>query len=488
MKHTAHISLLILLSLALTACVKESVVTSLREPGKVEFMPATYLAATKVSGGVFPTDQSFGCFAFYSPDGTTDSWGTYMDNQKVSFIGGSWLPDNGSGAALDYYWPRRNKVSFLSYAPYSATPWVTSATSRSITAVNKTPAPDDDWLYADLAADYNGYAGSDVTDDNEPESGFTGVPTFFHHALARVSFNIKLSQTTSGASGTVVNADNEYEGALTPGEWELDTAASMTINEESDSKIIQTVITVEHKTDSIAMSQTTVTTTIDHPTSWEVKVTGLSFEDAVNNGTIEFTPAPSPAHSFGTSERVALVGDWQLADGEDYSSVSLVNALGNNALTDSFQTLLAERSVIPQPLDNIKLHLTYTSQLFDADLSITTTVKSWKRAKYYTRTHVVKTDILNGKELMDEWEETCVTIDPQNKNEASTTVNPGVTHPIVTFTKNIPLMNQGGLTEWQKNKRIKYNIIIEPTGKRITWDPAQVSDWGTYNSGSITIE
>ena len=115
--------MLVFFTLAAAACVKEVICEPSGDPAKVNFLPANYTVGTKtpVSGGVFPTGESFGTFAFYSQDGT--EWGTYMDNEQISYSAGDnkWLP------SLDYYWPRRNKVSFLSYAPYHATtPWITS--------------------------------------------------------------------------------------------------------------------------------------------------------------------------------------------------------------------------------------------------------------------------------------------------------------------------------------------------------------------------
>ena len=472
-----------LLALALSACVKEVVtVPSKEDAGKVSFIPATYSSSTKaVSGNVFPTDQSFGCFAFYSPDGT--EWGTYMDNQQVSYNSTKtqWLP------TLDYYWPRINKVSFLSYAPYSATPWITEATARTLVAENVSPEPADDWMYADIAADYNALAdGTDVTDDytSGVDSGFNGVPTFFRHALTRVAINIKARTVAQGAgTGTIVHIGDEYEGDRNSTDWEVVDQTS-TLDDDG-THAIRTEITVRQRTETIQMSQTTVTTEIDSPQGWLIKLKSLSFVDVVNNGTMELEAVSG--HTFGTGERVQFTGGWRLADGEDYSSIALPITIADSTVTSSYQSLIAERSMIPQSLSRLSLRIQYTSKIEAADATITTTVASWVRTRTYTETHMLVRDLISDKVLQDETDQVFVDTDGV-KTLTETVETPQNHNAVVSFDKYIPFYGQGGLTEWAMNKKITYYINIEPTGKRITWDPAQVSDWGSHTAGSVTLE
>ncbi|MBO4455589.1 MAG: hypothetical protein J5759_04010 [Bacteroidales bacterium] len=494
MKSLKYILLTLIYALALTACVKEVVNMSSQGPGIVTFMPATYRVATKTpDGSVFSTANSFGCYAFSSPDGTEDSWGTYMHNQEISYntTSSAWLP------TLDYYWPHINKVSFLSYAPYSATdPWVTSATPRSIKAENQTPGADDDWLYADLAADYNDYLvpvdppgapHSFETDDiSDGESGFSGVPTLFRHALARVSFRVKASRIISGSSGTIVNAEDEKIEDQTYTEWVTDTDASTSFIEgDNGTDAVRTVIEVKHRTETLSMSQTTIVTEIDTPTSWDIKVSSISFKDLVATGTMELI---AEAHTFGTPARVPMSGGWRLADGASLVSVDLPNALGNNSLTTDYQPLLAERTVIPQSLDYLSLNIKYTSTVTATHATITTNVTTWDRVKVYTQTHVTKTNILNGKVVSDDTDET---LDSVTDGTKTTTPTVETTPTDASFTVNYDKwigLKQSGLTEWPMNRKITYSIIIEPDGKRITWDPAEVEDWGIYNHNTIAIE
>ena len=488
MKLLRNISVTVLLALALSACVKETVTApSRRDSAVVSFLPATYSSGTKaVSGYVFPTDQSFGCFAFYSPDGS--DWGTYMDNQEVTYnsLKTQWLP------TLDYYWPRINKVSFLSYAPYSATPWITGATARSLVAENVAPQPDDDWMYADIAADYNANAGgTDVTDDLESgtsDSGFDGVPTFFRHALTRIAINIKARTIAPGAgTGTIVNIGDEYEGERTYTPW---TVVSETVDMDDDgTHAIRTTTTIRQRTETIQMSQTTVMTEVDRPSGWTIKVTEVSFADAVTSGTLELD---ADTHTFGTAERVGLVGGWSPAGSSAYGTIpleSLLVDIDDNPvpLTDTYQPLIEERSMIPQTLDRITLRIKYTSKIEAADAVITTTVDTWERTRTFTETHVLVKDVINNKHLQDETDETFEDTDGA-KTTTTRVERPENHNTEVLFDKNVPFYGQGGLTEWAMNKKITYNITIEPTGKRITWDPAQVDDWGSHPVGSIVLQ
>ena len=156
MKSLRHIFSALLLTLALTACVKELSVPSAPLSNEVSFIPAGYSSATTKATSAFDTSSSFGCYALYAQyrDGATGDMivngGNYMVNQEIHAVDSDndsaidkWIP------TIDYYWPRRNRVSFVSYAPYSASaPWVDGISADAetgeitVSATNKAPASD----------------------------------------------------------------------------------------------------------------------------------------------------------------------------------------------------------------------------------------------------------------------------------------------------------------------------------------------------------
>ena len=465
------------MTLALSACVKETIYEPSMPSDRISFLPAAYRNATKVlHGSVYPTGLPFGCYAFYrdSVSATNQNYGQYMDNERISYSGSEWLP------SVEYYWPRKNRVSFISYAPYdNASPWVSEVTDTTLTAINRTPGSSDDWLISDIAAGYK-Y-------DRNAVPSVEVVPVLFRHALSRVKFNIRATRVdVGGGTGSVVNTEEPRIDSTHTGNWVDAPSESRIITEETPSAVIRTAITVQHRVDTVYMSQTSTTTTLTNPTSWTIKVSNVSFASIVNNGTLELQAAPG--HRFNTTEQVGWRGGWRLADGQTYATnVALTNALGNTALTTSPQTLVDTMTVIPQALDHTTLHLEYTSQINATEVVITTDVAKWKRVVVLKKTHVLKQDILNGKTFIDEDQEDVLSDTPLAATHQITEERPSNPESsVVTFRKTIGL-KQDALPRWDMGKVITYTIAIEPTGKRITWDPAQVEDWGSYTNGSVTI-
>ena len=158
---------------------------------EITFAVAKYLQ-TKATGKVYE-NGAFGTYAWYTTPGydVTD----FMVNEEVDFIGGVWKTKNHT-----FYWPKTGSIDFISYSPYDTNSVaalrnpVVYPDSLVYTAVNvaavdtTTNSPlNIDYMYADKAC-----ASKNVDRVNDGvDSGFTGVPTIFRHALAKVSFNIK---------------------------------------------------------------------------------------------------------------------------------------------------------------------------------------------------------------------------------------------------------------------------------------------------------
>ena len=180
----------------LVACTK---VDQIPEPQKeINFQVANSIQ-TKATGVVY-NNGAFGTYAWFN---NTDD---FMVNEKVDKSGSVWKTVDHT-----FYWPKTGSISFISYSPFAGT----SDTAGSVPVVTKNSitytgyvAADTDLMYADRAtcnANVN-----EVTDSDTADSGFSGVPTVFRHALAKLSFDIKAN---------FLEYDDATNGSHT--EWEV---------------------------------------------------------------------------------------------------------------------------------------------------------------------------------------------------------------------------------------------------------------------------
>lgn len=169
-----------LATLALAGCTKVApeIVVKVEEEHAITFAAVNSIASTK---GEYDKANSFGTYA-WSKSITKGDY--FMENVKVAFdaVNGKWFP------VSTYYWPKEATVDFVSYSPYSETPWVNITESKLSASASGTL---EDYLYANKAVD--------CTFDNSKE----GVATIFHHAVSRVSFNIKALFTSYGTAPDV---------------------------------------------------------------------------------------------------------------------------------------------------------------------------------------------------------------------------------------------------------------------------------------------
>ena len=135
---------------------------------------------TKATGSVY-SNGAFGTYAWFN---NTDD---FMVNEKVDKSGGVWKTVDHT-----FYWPKTGSISFISYSPFAGT----SDTAGSVPAITKNSitytgitAGSTDLMYADRATCSSNV--NEVTDSDTADSGFSGVPTVFRHALAKLSFKIK---------------------------------------------------------------------------------------------------------------------------------------------------------------------------------------------------------------------------------------------------------------------------------------------------------
>ncbi|MBO4434190.1 MAG: hypothetical protein J5769_01900 [Bacteroidales bacterium] len=169
----------------------------------ISFAVVNHLQQTKATAGLtYPTTVPFGTFAWWTSDDWTgiaaDQTYVFMDNEKVLYkqleASGPyvWAPNT------TYYWTKSGKLTFASYSPYTEAGADNGYSEVPVYDVTKgfkfnnyTIVADTnvDLMFANLAANCNkttNVDGTAVTD--EGDSGFSGVPTIFNHALCQLNF------------------------------------------------------------------------------------------------------------------------------------------------------------------------------------------------------------------------------------------------------------------------------------------------------------
>lgn len=239
MKKYFFIAAAALVTLAACTKVESTVEAPQRE---ISFQVANSLQ-TKATGSVYD-NGAFGTYAWYKD---TDD---FMVNEKVD------KSSTPTGTVVwktvdhTFYWPKTGSISFISYSPFAGTSdtagSVPTVTKNSITYTGIT-AGTTDLMYADRAtcnANVN-----EVTDSDTADSGFSGVPTVFRHALAKLSFDIKAN---------FLEYDDATNGSHT--EWEVtvtsakiggfkttgDCALTLNADGKSWDKPVTTVATVDY--------------------------------------------------------------------------------------------------------------------------------------------------------------------------------------------------------------------------------------------------
>lgn len=189
---------------AITACSKSQISAPERE---ITFQTARYMGGvTKAAPADYKDEYAavpFGAFAWYKGVSASDN-ADFMTNQKVSFADPVWRPEGTT-----YYWPKSGSIDFICYSPYTADG--TNAPLPTITedsmvypAWDVAAHPDVDVMYADKVTGLT---------NNTTTYYYDGVPTLFHHALAKVNFQIKAAYTevTDPETGTKTKWDIEVE-------------------------------------------------------------------------------------------------------------------------------------------------------------------------------------------------------------------------------------------------------------------------------------
>ncbi len=193
---------------ALAACSK--VETDETPAKKISFNATTYVAQTKAdptthhslytTEGVSAFQSKAFLFADSDGDGDLDAqnmFGTAGETVTYSTTNHEWVPAN------EYFWPKaaNSYINFVSWYSKNAKSQLvpaeitTAAMNWGTNSAPVTIVSDDNILFADVAWRFKDNVREDPTYGYD--SVTEGVPTLFHHALAKLSFDMKLKTTTA---------------------------------------------------------------------------------------------------------------------------------------------------------------------------------------------------------------------------------------------------------------------------------------------------
>jgi len=207
---------------ALTVSCTKSELATVSRDNAISFLAANYASTTKVLGSEFPTDETFGTYAWTA--GTSGEY--FMNNEVVSYN----VAKDVWTTEIPYYWPKNQTVDFFSYYPYNANGSVPKVTTNQITYnIGNYTSNQVDFMYADKAVGFTDNAN--MVEDGVSARG--GVPTYFRHAGAKVRVNLTLGENekediTSGTKTKweVTLSEVVLSGIYTKGSCVLDLSST----------------------------------------------------------------------------------------------------------------------------------------------------------------------------------------------------------------------------------------------------------------------
>jgi len=164
---------------------------------EIGFAVASYVPQTKADElSIITVDgvRAFKCKAFLHSNGADAGTNYFGDNGETITYNGSnaWTPSH------PYYWPKhpQSYINFVSWYDKNGTPG--TVTETSMVWENRTIAADDNIMFADEAWRFKNNDSAVYKKD-----GVTaGVPTLFHHALAKVKIQFNASPLEDGNNTT----------------------------------------------------------------------------------------------------------------------------------------------------------------------------------------------------------------------------------------------------------------------------------------------
>ena len=382
---------------ALAACTKVSPVTPTvptdsnnnQEIGFQVAKALTTKAGDTFTGVIFEGD-AFGAFAWQKINGKYLTEGSSLKY----FMNAQKITNQSDVWKADgktYYWPKEGNIDFVCYAPYATTSWFTLSGSEN-GMIDKLDAS-----VTDVAADNADLLYSDkAVDCNSSETNQVSDGTNAYNGVP-VIFRHALAKVSVQVKGILVNDTKDNVAVITWQEGKLRNV---------------------YKKGSLAMTLSTNSDT-DNTKKWAATNNIWSTEDNASNR-------------------------------EDFTC-----ALPNSGteLTETAQTVLAERFVLPQALSN--------SSEADQD--------------FYIK---VKVELYNGDQLTGAG------------SDAVAVKDNAVPYSSAIYEKAAKLstMTGTGYTPyWKMGTKTNYVITVNPFTDEITFDPA-VYDWEKANPGSTEIK
>ncbi len=202
------------LCMTLVGCVEHLEDYSVTSQKKITFQTAKYLTTRATGDQINGAKFTYDHFVTHAwSDAVTDENRIFMNHQKVMLneTANAWMPTQ------DYYWPNYSTVDFISYYPENTDKQYPAVEREKLTYTGYDVSDGkadinvetNDLMYANKAV---GYSGNDdrVNDDNggTNDSGYSGVPTLFNHALAQLEIRVLVLQPegeTSNSWEAVIN-------------------------------------------------------------------------------------------------------------------------------------------------------------------------------------------------------------------------------------------------------------------------------------------
>ena len=342
---------------AMAACSKvENEFNETALNNKISFQVANYATQTKANLSL--TNEEDGIYSFHtyayqfpqlgsarefmnadilpwSTDSTPVQVTSANDNEKNI---GFWAP------ADDYFWPKTGYINFYSYAGNIDPAESVSSDFKTVTLTyeNKVIEATSNILVADAALHYGRTNSQDATynvDDSETSEHVTkGVPTLFHHQLAKVIFDVRARTTTAKISANT-NWKIQVLGTYTYGESGNETTIKSAINPINKGTLVLTNADNASSTTTQAWSNSATSTNIS---GWVPSSVATDKEEIVFTSTAAIESAPA----------VLTI---------PVNAIEATDANNNNAVYDP-EVILAARSVMPQLTQNVKFTLVYKVQ------------------------------------------------------------------------------------------------------------------------------
>lgn len=163
--------------------------------------------ATKALAGEMPlnysTDESFGVYALYYPEGNFSGWEStpgstiYIDGAEFSYKSSINDSTEGSGAwsaTPGYYWPKGGKMTFSAWSPYRAINDGTISYGKAGLQIKDFTTADKGSEQYDLLYSKRVY---DKADCSGTSTQYDGIDLLFSHALSSLHFTACSSVSTA---------------------------------------------------------------------------------------------------------------------------------------------------------------------------------------------------------------------------------------------------------------------------------------------------